>query len=214
MSSEFLAATPKRSPILGASVIANGVLTVGLVVVGVLYFQTTTELAATKADLAKEVARAAGLKANLNSTRTELQSLAAQATKLKSELEREKARLPAVPVRVEFRRSVMGQGLVGIFSNYSAKQIPVVIALHNPTTGQRKQLSIQIAPGSMDEIGYLEGWQFASGDQIAIRSADMRHCESLYRRSTANLAPQADAREPIRSKRQHYAPPLMPGLGL
>jgi uncharacterized membrane-anchored protein YhcB (DUF1043 family) len=192
MSSESTAATPARSPVFVASVIVNGVLAVGLVIVAALYFQATTELAATKAELAKEVARAAELKTDLNSARIELQSLAAQSTKLKSEmeakeqvlakeksraesattaLEREKARLPAVPVRVEFRRSAMGRGLVGIFSNYSSKQLPVVIALHNPTTGLRKQLSIQIAPGSRAELGYLEGWQFASGDQVAIGSA-------------------------------------------
>lgn len=87
MSSESTAATPARSPVFVASVIANGVLTVGLVIVAALYFQATTELAATKAELAKEVARAAELKTDLNSARTELQSLAAQSTKLKSEME-------------------------------------------------------------------------------------------------------------------------------
>lgn len=193
MSSESSAATPTRSPAFSASLIANGVLAVGLILFAVLYFQATTDLAGAKAELAKEAARAAELKSDLNTARTENQSLAAQATKLKSEveakeqvlaaeksraesattaLEREKARPPAVPVRVEFRRSAVGRGLVGIFSNYSSKQLPVVIALHNPTTGQRKQFSIQIAPGSRAEVGHLEGWQFASGDQVAIGSAD------------------------------------------
>ena len=199
---------------LVASLIANGILVVVVILLSVFYvlssrdldisrFTTTglqVELSGVKAELSKESARAAELKTDLNSTRADVQSLSKQSTDLRSAvstkeqalaeekarteaaqvaLEKEKSRLPEVPVRVQFRRSQMGRGLVGMFSNYSAKQLTVVMAFRNPTTGQTKQLQQQIAPGAVLEIGYQEGWQFASGDQIAIRSAGFEIIRSV-----------------------------------
>ena len=45
------------------------------------------------------------------------------------------------------------------------------MAVRNPTTGSVKQLSKQVAPGAKLEIGFQEGWQFASSDQMRVRSA-------------------------------------------
>lgn len=151
-----------------------------------------SELAVAKSDVAKESARAAELKSDLNAAQTVAQSLAAKSTQLQSDieskeqalakeksnaesaqaaLEREKARPPAVPVRVEMRSSAMGRGLVAMLTNTLAKQSPLLLATQNPTTQAAKRFSLQVAPGTKLELGYREGWQFASGDRVLLRSA-------------------------------------------
>lgn len=178
---------------------AVAILAVASFVLAALYYQANHDLDAQKAtvaslqlQIAKEVARAAELKTDLNAARTDAQTLLAKSAELSSEveskekalaeeksraefvqaaLEQEKSRLPAVPVRIEMRRSVMGRGLVAMFTNTSAMQLPVIMATRNPTTEAVNQKSFQIASGKTVEIGYLEGIQFASGDQVRVRSA-------------------------------------------
>lgn len=152
-----------------------------------------TELAVSKSETAKEAARVAELKSDLNLTQTVAQSLAEKSTQLQSEvelkekalaqekligestqaaLEREKSRPPIVPVRIEMRRSVMGRGLVAVLTNTSARQLPLLLSAQNPTTQTTKQLSLQIPPGGVIAVGHQEGWQFASGDRVLLHSAD------------------------------------------
>lgn len=182
------------------------VLAVATMTLAGLYYQATRDLEAQKAnvatlqlEIAKEVARSAELKSDLNSSRTDAQTLAAKSAQLSSEvdskeqalaaerenveaekskaelvqaaLEQEKSRLPAVPVRIEMRPSLAGRGLVAMLTNTSALQLSVVMGTHNPTTKAIVRKSFQIAPGKKVEIGYLEGVQFASGDEIRMRSA-------------------------------------------
>lgn len=150
-----------------------------------------TELIAGKSDLAKEAARAAELKSDLNASRTDAQTLAAKSTQLQSEvqskeqdlaqekskvesvqaaLEKEKTKLPNSPVNVEMRRSKMKRGLVAILTNNSSKQLPLLVETFNPTTQTMKKFTLQIAPAGKVELGYQEGWQFASGDRIKLQS--------------------------------------------
>ena len=156
-------------------------------------------VAALQLEIAKEVTRSAELKSDLNASRTDTQILAAKSAQLSSEvdskeqalaterenveaekskaesvqlaLDHEKSRLPVLPVHIEMRRSAMGRGLVAIFTNTSALQLSVVMGTLNPTTKAFSRKSIQIAPGTKLEIGYLEGIQFASGDEIRMRTA-------------------------------------------
>lgn len=186
--------------------VAAAALAVTSVVLGVLYYQASRDIETQKAslaglqlELAKEVARAAELKSDLNVARTDAQTQATKSAQLSSEvqskeqalaaekskaesvqaaLDQEKARLPPVPVRIEMRRSAVGRGLVAMFTNTSAMQLSVLMAARNPTTQVVNQKSLQVPPGRKVEIGYLEGVQFASGDQVLLRSAgfeDLRY---------------------------------------
>ncbi|MGJ7916370.1 hypothetical protein ACI48D_12960 [Massilia sp. LXY-6] len=187
----------RTSPI--ALKVAVAALTVTSVALGALYYQATRDIETQKAtvaglqlELAKEVARAAELKSDLNAARSDAQTQATKSAQLSSEVEskeqalaaeksraesvqaaldQEKARLPPVPVRIEMRRSAVGRGLVAMFTNTSAMQLSVLMATRNPTTEAVKEKSFQVAPGKKVEIGYLEGVQFASGDQVRLRSA-------------------------------------------
>lgn len=158
-----------------------------------------TELISGKTDLAKEAARAAELKSDLNTSRSDALALATKSTQLQSEiqskeqdiaqeklkaetaqaaLEKEKGKLPPLPVSVEMRSSKMGHGLVAMLINNSSKQLPVLFAIQNPTTQAIKKFTLQIAPHGKIELGYKEGWQFASGDRTQIRSSgfeDLRY---------------------------------------
>jgi uncharacterized membrane-anchored protein YhcB (DUF1043 family) len=179
--------------------IAVAALAVTSATLAALYHQATRDLETQKATVAtlqleidKEVARAAELKSDLNTARTDAQTLATKSAQLSSAVEskeqalaaekskaeavqaaldQEKSRLPAVPVRIEMRRSAMGRGLVAMFTNTSARQLSVMMATRNPTTQIVNERSLQVAPGKKVEVGYLEGIQFASGDQVRLRSA-------------------------------------------
>lgn len=199
MSSEMSSTKAAPSTATIISWIANAVLALVAITLAALYFQASQNLEAQKAtvaalqlDIAKEASHAAELKSDLNTARTDAQTLATKSAQLKSEVEskeqdlaaekskaesvqaaldQEKAKLPPVPVRIQMRPSAMGRGLVAMFTNTSARQLSLLMATRNPTTQAVKQLSLQVAPGAKVEIGFREGVQFASGDQVRLRSA-------------------------------------------
>jgi septal ring factor EnvC (AmiA/AmiB activator) len=199
MISEMSLAKPKPSTATIISWIGNVILAILAVTLGALYIQASQNLEAQKAtvavlqmEIAKEASNASELKSDLNAARTDVQTLAARSALLKSEVEnkeqdlaaekfkaesvqaaldQEKARLPAVPIRIQMRPSALSRGLVAMFTNTSARHLSVLMATRNPTTQVVKQLSLQVVPGSKVEIGFREGVQFASGDQLILRSA-------------------------------------------
>lgn len=199
MSSQASVIQPQQRTSPVALKVAVAALAVTSVALAALYYQATrdietqkTAVAGLQLELAKEVARAAELKSDLNAARTDAQTQATKSARLSSEVEskeqalaaekskaesvqaaldQEKARLPPVPVRIEMRRSAMSRGLVAMFTNTSAMQLSVMMATRNPTTEVVKEKSFQVAPGKKVEIGHLEGIQFASGDQLVLRSA-------------------------------------------
>ncbi|MGJ7915453.1 hypothetical protein ACI48D_08250 [Massilia sp. LXY-6] len=199
MSSEAFVIQPQQRPVPAALKAAVTALAVTSVVLGALYYQATRDIETQKAtvaglqlELAKEVARAAELKSDLNAARTDAQTQATKSAQLSSEvqskeqalaaekskaesvqaaLDQEKSRLPPVPFRIEMRRSTVGRGLVAMLTNTSAMQLSVIMTTRNPTTEAEKEKSLQVAPGRKVEIGHLEGVQFASGDQIRLRSS-------------------------------------------
>lgn len=199
MSSVPSVALPEQHTSLTVLRVAVAALAVASAILAALYYQTTRDLETQRAtvaslqlEIAKEVAHAAELKSDLNAARGDAQALTNRSAQLSSEvqskdkalaaekskaeaaqaaLDQEKARLPAVPVRVEVRRSAVGRGLVAMMTNTSALQLQLVMATVNPTTGARSERTFQIAPGKKVEFGHLEGIQFASGDQVSLRSA-------------------------------------------
>ena len=177
----------------------SAVLAIALAAISFLLYQSNRDLETQKAtiislqaELAKEAARAAELKSDLNSVRTSAQLLAEKSNqlettivskeqaltqeKMKAEsaqaaLEKEKARPPALEVRIEMRNSQMKRGLVAKLSNTSSKQLTVIVTTWNPTTRQQGRFDRLIAPGTTIEIGHREGWAFASGDRLTLRSS-------------------------------------------
>lgn len=78
--------------------------------------------------------------------------------------------LPPLPVTVGVRDAVLATGKVLQVKNTSANTLMVVVTLSNSTTQQRRSYRLDIPADGVSEIGHLEGWTVASGDQIEIRN--------------------------------------------
>lgn len=81
------------------------------------------------------------------------------------------ARANQVPVSTTFRRAIIGPGYVLQFHNKSRRTLPLKITVTSPTFNKTKTFDAVADPGPEPlEIGHMEGWTFASGDLIEIRS--------------------------------------------
>jgi hypothetical protein len=73
---------------------------------------------------------------------------------------------PDLPVRVGFRKSWLGIGLVAVIENTSPHYLTLVMTARNPTLSTVKRFQIEITPGDDLAFGHDDGWKFASGDEI------------------------------------------------
>lgn len=89
-------------------------------------------------------------------------------------LAEQRAAKPNMPIRVSTRDALTGSGLVAQFTNSSDRYIAVVATFTNPTTNQSLRARVDISPNDTKEIGHLEGWAFASGDEILLEHSDYR----------------------------------------
>ena len=79
---------------------------------------------------------------------------------------------PALPIGVTFRPSVGGGSLVAQYRNRSDKYLSIAVTLRNATLDQRKDLTLNLAPGRVVEHGWAEGWTYMSGEVIWVYHAD------------------------------------------
>ena len=82
--------------------------------------------------------------------------------------------LPVLPIEVKFRNAILGSGMVLQVQNTSSKPLMILVTLSNPTTQQKKVSRLDILPNSAGEIGHMEGWILASGDQIEVSNANFK----------------------------------------
>lgn len=73
-----------------------------------------------------------------------------------------------LPIEVNYRDAVFGEGLVAAFTNSTSQHLRISVIVENTTLGTRRTFDYVIAPNSVKEIGHLEGWSFASGDRISL----------------------------------------------
>ncbi|MEW6414950.1 MAG: hypothetical protein AB1482_06805 [Pseudomonadota bacterium] len=111
-------------------------------------------LVETRNQLTESLREIEQLKARLNYRETEAQSLAAAK--------------PALPLVVGFRSSMLGKGMVAVIDNDSDRYLTVTLLARNPTLSTAKRFTLELAPRAKTEFGHLEGWQFASGDEVAL----------------------------------------------
>jgi hypothetical protein len=74
----------------------------------------------------------------------------------------------ALPVVVNFRSSMLGKGLVAVIENTSDRYLTVVLAVRNPTLSTARRFKLNLEPRSSTDFGHLEGWEFASGDEVGL----------------------------------------------
>jgi septal ring factor EnvC (AmiA/AmiB activator) len=134
---------------------------------------TKLQMAAVKRELSKTKDELAKANEELKKTQEELAATKEQLSKAKDEilvLAPDAKRARQMPVLVGRRTANLGSGYVLQIRNTSGKQFPVKVTLSNPTFGKTKEYDLVIEPGMVKEIGHLEGWKGAEGDQIKLES--------------------------------------------
>ena len=142
----------------------------------VLYaFMLNVDLDDVKRRLSKEVETRQQTERYLVETRNrlteslrEVEQLKAQLAYKESDYQATATAKPALPVVVGFRSSMLGRGLVAVIENTSDRYLPVVLTVRNPTQSTAKRFNLELDPKSSTHFGHLEGWQFASGDEVGL----------------------------------------------
>ncbi len=156
--------------------IALGVLVCGL---GLYAFILNVDLGEAQRRLSKEVETRQKTEGYLVETRNRLNQSLLEIEQLKAQLQYKETDFqatagtkPAMPVVVSFRASFLGKGLVAVLENSSERYLTVVLTVRNPTLANARRFTLKLDPKSSESFGHLEGWQFASGDELALYHDD------------------------------------------
>lgn len=98
----------------------------------------------------------------------EIEQLKAQLAYTETDYQAVASAKPALPAVISFRSSILGKGLVAMIENTSDRYLTVVISVRNPTLSTAKRFRLNLEPKSSTDFGHLEGWQFASGDEVGL----------------------------------------------
>jgi len=138
-------------------------------------FMLNVDLGDVKRLLAREVETRQQTERYLIETRNQLtdrlrdiEQLKAQLAYRETDAGKTAAAKPALPVVVSFRSSMLGKGLVAVIENTSDRYLTVILAVRNPTLSTARRFTLELKPGSTTDFGHLEGWQFASGDEVGL----------------------------------------------
>lgn len=158
-------------------------ISIGFNVVGILLlsgaslyaFMLNVDLGETNRKLVKEIQIRQQAERYLVETRTRLTQSLQEIDQLKTQLEYKPADFPptsasksALPMVVHFRSSFLGKGIVAVLENTSERYLTVVMNVRNPTLANLRRFTVELAPHSSEDFGHLEGWQFASGDELSL----------------------------------------------
>ncbi len=142
----------------------------------VLYaFMLNVDLGDVKRRLSKEVEVRQQTERYLIETRNQLTQSLREIEQLKAQLAYKEndyqaavSAKPPLPVVVGFRSSMLGKGLVAMIENNSDRYLTVMLTVRNPTLSTAKRFKLDLEPRSSLDFGHLEGWQFVSGDEVAL----------------------------------------------
>ncbi len=170
--------TPSDRPKRRGLVVAVG-LNVGLTILvcglALYAFMLNVDLGDLKRRMSKEIETREQAERYLVETRNQLtdslrlnEQLKAQLTYRETDYQAATAAKPALPVVVNFRSSILGKGLVAVIENTSDRYLTVVMSVRNPTLSTAKRFKLDLDPQSTTDFGHLEGWEFVSGDEMAL----------------------------------------------
>jgi hypothetical protein len=132
-------------------------LAAGLIVsIGFNVWQFTTNQ---KQD--RDITTSQALSALLQNQLERAQSQIAQLTPLAT-------RAVTIPISVSTRKALAGSGLVLVFKNNGGKLLTLNIRCTNPAFNTSKVFRLDVNPGMASELGHLQGWAAASGDEVEI----------------------------------------------
>lgn len=158
-------------------------ISVGFNIVGILLlcglglytFMLNVDLGETSRRVTKEIAARQQTERYLVETRNRLNQSLEEIAQLKTQLEYKPSEFqmgtaskPTMPMTVHFRSSFLGKGVVAVLENTSDRSLTVVMNVRNPTLARLRRFTVDIEPHASEDFGHLEGWQFASGDELTL----------------------------------------------
>lgn len=132
----------------------------------------STETTQLKMQLAAAQKNAADLQHQLTSTEQQADSQQQQLQDTQTQLSA--AARPDLPIRLGFRRALLGQGEVGMFQNLSNRVLEVTLDVTSPATGARMHRTLTMNPRAIVQIGPGEHWAFAPGQKIELSNPVFR----------------------------------------
>ena len=142
---------------------------------GLYTFMLNVDLGETSRRVTKEIAARQQTERYLVETRNRLNQSLEEIAQLKTQLEYKPSEFqmgtaskPTMPMTVHFRSSFLGKGVVAVLENTSDRSLTVVMNVRNPTLARLRRFTVDIEPHAREDFGHLEGWQFASGDELTL----------------------------------------------
>ena len=168
-------ATPRMARSMMISIGLNIIAFLLVCGLGLYAFMLNVDLGDAKRRLSKEVEVRQQTERYLVETRNQLNQSLAEVAQLKAQLEYKQTDFqptsglkPPMPVIISFRSSLLGKGIVAVLENTSERYLSVVMNVRNPTLANLRRFTLELAPKSSEDFGHLEGWQFASGDELVV----------------------------------------------
>jgi hypothetical protein len=130
------------------------------------------QLAAATNDAKTAHARAASLEASTVESEQQLQGAEARLESTEARLAQEVR--PDLPIRISFRKSLLGSGLVAVILNVSNREIECALDVDSAATGAHFHRALVLDPNRPQEIGGNQGWEFAAGQQVRLSNPQYR----------------------------------------
>lgn len=93
---------------------------------------------------------------------------------IRTDAEASKPELPVLPVGVSFRHALLSDGYVAVLHNQSRTMLPLSVTAVNAATHQMHQWHVVLDAGHRLDIGSLDGWIFAAGDELDLQNDGYR----------------------------------------
>ena len=81
---------------------------------------------------------------------------------------------PELPVQTTYRPSLVGEGVVVQLHNESDSRLVLRAEVRGANSSETKEFTVSMAPNGYDEIGWLQGHAFRSGDRLTLRHDNFR----------------------------------------
>lgn len=118
-------------------------------------------------------------------TLDELKATKERVVILEQALELVKSRLaikPEMPIKISFRRAIMGPGAVAKIETTVKKTVLVKVTVDDSVLGYKKEFKLSIDPTLGVEIGHAEGVPITDGDIITVFNSDYEPLVITYTR--------------------------------
>jgi hypothetical protein len=172
--------TPGNRKLL-ISVGLNVALFAALCAVGLYAFIIKVDMEGQKGQLIRDAVNQQRLAAHLTQAMGDLAAAHQEAESLRGGVNAQavgeqalESAKPSLPVEVSFRKSFWGRGLIAKLKNQSTRSLILVLAIRNPTLSRFRRFQLKLGPQDKEEFGYSDGWEFASGDELAVYHNDYK----------------------------------------